>query len=77
MRFAELCEESEYDKSEVPEEVQMAFDEKLEQIGQEVDERMRSGVKELNSELTSEISPESTAKKTGTHLIKEINSWSW
>ena len=77
MRFAELCKKSGYYISGVPEEVQMAFDEKLEQFGQEVDERMRNGVKELNSELTSEISPESTAKKTETHLIKEINSWSW
>ncbi len=67
MRFAELCKESGYDKSGVPEEVQMAFDEKLEQIGQEVDERMRSGVKELIRQ-----SEEKQAKS-----IKEIGEWGW
>ena len=67
MDFAELCEDRGYVKSGVPEEVQMAFDEKLEQIGQEVDERMRSGVKELTRQ-----SEEKQAKR-----IKEIGEWEW
>ncbi len=67
MRFAELCKKSGYYKSGVPEEVNMAFDEKLEQIGQEVDERMRSGVKELTGQ-----SEEKQAKS-----IKEIGEWGW
>ena len=67
MRFAELCKKSGYYKSGVPEEVQMAFDEKLEQIGQEVDERMRSGVKELTGQ-----SEEKQAK-----IKKEIGEWGW
>lgn len=67
MHFAELCEDRGYVKSGVPEEVQMAFDEKLEQIGQEVDERMRSGVKELTRQ-----SEEKQAKS-----IKEIGEWGW
>lgn len=67
MHFAELCEDRGYVKSGVPKEVQMAFDEKLEQIGQEVDKRMRSGVKELTRQ-----SEEKQAKS-----IKEIGEWGW
>lgn len=67
MRFAKLCKDSGYVKSGVPEEVKMAFDEKLEQIGQEVDERMRSGVKELTRQ-----SEEKRAK-----IKKEIGEWGW
>lgn len=40
-KFKELCESAGYDVDEVPEEVKLAFDERLSLIGQEVEEKKK------------------------------------